>query len=421
MPPRKKKVTNPPKKQTEPPMPSQSHRLGRGSKFGKLFLGPNEKAAGSGPVSTPKGKKTTAVFPVDSPEPSKTTPKTKKARNFGDEPGSLSKTKRSALQLQPDLPPPVKKTKQSKSKPKASVPKYVEEADVSVIPIEFSPLKKKTPEKGRRSSLGKRGKRVSSIGNGFVAVPHDDVLVEDFYKHFDESSPEPHKMRQLLTWNAKRVMRQHSTQHFDPQMFDAWQIATQIKEMIIRDFEEGNIETSWLNRSDEGYLKKVMDTTRPIRLSPNEVNVTNRRNMDILESKMRLLRAEEKQWQESMTQITASLGASPEVADVKALVQRDEIKELEQRLPFNVAELVDESALKEHAIVVQEVDSKTSELVSSSIAKFKALTHRLNSVNTSADCFAETETKKMESILKEHFGKKVPVENLLKGISRVPT
>ena len=82
-------------------------------------------------------------------------------------------------------------------------------------------------EKGnRRSSLGMRGRRASSLidsgasngekplqylkGNGAngspTALPHKEVKATEFYKHIASDLPEPRRMRQLLIWCATRAI-----------------------------------------------------------------------------------------------------------------------------------------------------------------------------------------------------------------------
>ena len=79
----------------------------------------------------------------------------------------------------------------------------------------------------RRSSLGMRGRRASSLidtgkSNGIIwsteqestkadqralALPHDSVETTDFYKHIEsEGLPEPRRMKQLLTWCGTRAL-----------------------------------------------------------------------------------------------------------------------------------------------------------------------------------------------------------------------
>lgn len=60
----------------------------------------------------------------------------------------------------------------------------------------------------RRSSLGMRGRRASSlIENGHSAIPHREVDPAEFYKHIESDSLlEPRRMRQLLTWCGERAL-----------------------------------------------------------------------------------------------------------------------------------------------------------------------------------------------------------------------
>ena len=81
----------------------------------------------------------------------------------------------------------------------------------------------------RRSSLGMRGRRASSlidggksngrlpysnlmedvglVADGYEALPHDEVEIAEFYKHIESDGlPEPRRMKQLLTWCGTRAM-----------------------------------------------------------------------------------------------------------------------------------------------------------------------------------------------------------------------
>lgn len=60
----------------------------------------------------------------------------------------------------------------------------------------------------RRSSLGLRGRRASSlIDNGHSAIPHREVEIQDFYKHIEaDGLVEPRRMKQVLTWTGERIL-----------------------------------------------------------------------------------------------------------------------------------------------------------------------------------------------------------------------
>lgn len=68
-------------------------------------------------------------------------------------------------------------------------------------------MRRKGEATGRRSSLGMRGRRASSlIENGQAALPHREVNPSEFYKHISDSLLEPRRMRQLLTWCGERAL-----------------------------------------------------------------------------------------------------------------------------------------------------------------------------------------------------------------------
>ena len=69
----------------------------------------------------------------------------------------------------------------------------------------------------RRSSLGMRGRRASSlIDSGHSAIPHREVETTEFYKHIEaEGLSEPRRMKQLLTWTGERALGERPS-HGDP-------------------------------------------------------------------------------------------------------------------------------------------------------------------------------------------------------------
>lgn len=60
----------------------------------------------------------------------------------------------------------------------------------------------------RRSSLGMRGRRASSlIDNGHSALPHREVDPAEFYKYISaDGLSEPRRMKQLLIWCGERAL-----------------------------------------------------------------------------------------------------------------------------------------------------------------------------------------------------------------------
>lgn len=98
--------------------------------------------------------------------------------------------------------------------PSASVNDVSKHSTVISLPFSDTPIinrNKELRKKGngsRRSSLGLRGRRASSlIESGHSAIPHREVETSQFYKHIEaEGLSEPRRMKQLLTWTAERAM-----------------------------------------------------------------------------------------------------------------------------------------------------------------------------------------------------------------------
>lgn len=87
----------------------------------------------------------------------------------------------------------------------------VQSAQIS-LPMSDTPIinrNKEMRKKGsnRRSSLGSRGRRASSlIESGQTAIPHREVNPAEFYKHIEEGLTETRRMKQLLTWCGERAL-----------------------------------------------------------------------------------------------------------------------------------------------------------------------------------------------------------------------
>jgi kinetochore protein Mis13/DSN1 len=104
--------------------------------------------------------------------------------------------------------------------------KTVDSSKATVIALPFSDtpiinrnkeLRKKGTGGARRSSLGLRGRRASSlIDGGHNAIPHREVDTSEFYKHIEaEGLSEPRRMKQLLTWTGERALGEKPS-HGDP-------------------------------------------------------------------------------------------------------------------------------------------------------------------------------------------------------------
>jgi kinetochore protein Mis13/DSN1 len=198
-------------------------------------------------------------------------------------------------------------------------------ADTPVIRKNRAMRERKSGKGERRSSLGLRGRRASSLidtGNsngehiepwifsevGSVliytpALPHSEVEIADFYKHIEsEGLPEPRRMRQLLTWCATRAMGEqlsaspHAHPEYDEQSARlagehrsassklsslTASTARVIQEELLKDFANRSDMSDWFGRED------AQQAGEPLPVKPNPKNVQNAAKIDELEAQIR--------------------------------------------------------------------------------------------------------------------------------------
>ena len=147
----------------------------------------------------------------------------------------------------------------------------------------------------RRSSLGLRGRRASSlIDNGHSAIPHREVEASEFYKHIEaEGLSEPRRMKQLLTWTGERALGDKPS-HGDPDSAAALAgekplyilsgvkltiAARVIKESLLKDFGNKSEFSDWFNREETAPTKIVK--------KPNPRNVEIEDNLAGLEERIK--------------------------------------------------------------------------------------------------------------------------------------
>jgi kinetochore protein Mis13/DSN1 len=139
---------------------------------------------------------------------------------------------------------------------------------------------------GRRSSLGSRGRRASSlIENGQSALPHREVDAAEFYKHIEaDGLSEPRRMRQLLVWCGERALSEkppHGTHGssavlggkkmgvVDGDESGVWLTMTTaaraIQDQLLKDFGQKSEFSDWFPREDTPKALLV--------LKPNPRNV----------------------------------------------------------------------------------------------------------------------------------------------------
>ncbi|KAM4057686.1 mis12-Mtw1 protein family protein [Hirsutella rhossiliensis] len=198
-------------------------------------------------------------------------------------------------------------TRKSRGRPKAS--RISEEAVESpqqqappvesakiALPMSDTPIINRNKEmrrKGnsnRRSSLGSRGRRASSlIENGQTAIPHREVDAAEFYKHIEaEGLPEPRRMKQLLMWCGERALAAKPP-HGTPNS-NAILGARAIQDQLLKDFASRSEFSDWFSRDD------TVPEPRTVARKPNPRNIELDEKVASLEGKIQRLKEEKKAW-----------------------------------------------------------------------------------------------------------------------------
>ncbi|KAG7403817.1 Kinetochore protein mis13 [Fusarium oxysporum f. sp. rapae] len=127
-------------------------------------------------------------------------------------------------------------------------------------------MRKKGGNSNRRSSLGNRGRRASSlIESGQTAIPHREVDPAEFYKHIEaEGLTEPRRMKQLLTWCGERALVGKPPQGTPNS--NAILGARAIQDQLLKDFAAGSEFSDWFSREEDG-------PNVPVVLRPNPRNM----------------------------------------------------------------------------------------------------------------------------------------------------
>lgn len=292
------------------------------------------------------------------------------------------------------------------------------------LPLSDTPIIRRNQEMRngksvRRSSMEKRGKRVSSIGNGFTGLPHDRVPTSDFYKHLDSTLPDPHKMRQLLSWCSRRVLDEDNNKHIQQKNIlpskelTALNIAKVIKEEMVRDLVDGKFNISWWNRDeDEGKSETQV-------LLPNERNVKNAQVLEQLKQRLKVLQNASAQWGSNMSKLvelpTISMDHVPHIEPdekYQSVLDNSLINELSalEESSFNDISTEVEFALDNFTTFVHQIKSLSS-------LKQKIISKRSNELSSILDKTIDDDT--LDKINNNEINKDLDTDQLLKGIAKL--
>ncbi|OBS16220.1 hypothetical protein FPOA_13026 [Fusarium poae] len=198
-------------------------------------------------------------------------------------------SKKRGSRAKPPRPPPDWDKSPQRKPPVQSATIALPMSDTPII-NRNKEMRKKGGNSNRRSSLGNRGRRASSlIESGQTAIPHREVNPADFYKHIEaEGLTEPRRMRQLLTWCGERALAKKPP-HGAPNS-NAILGARAIQDKLLKDFAARSEFSDWFNREDDA--PKV-----PVVLRPNPRNMELDEKLAKLVIDIKRLQDEKKAWQ----------------------------------------------------------------------------------------------------------------------------
>jgi len=147
---------------------------------------------------------------------------------------------------------------------------------------------RKKGNSNRRSSLGSRGRRASSlIESGQSAIPHREVDPTEFYKHIEADLVEPRRMKQLLMWCGERALSakpplgtknadailggtSEATRCWGSRRCTDHGAARAIQDQILKDFASRSEFSDWFTRDDVESRAKVVLKPNPRNLEMDE-------------------------------------------------------------------------------------------------------------------------------------------------------
>ncbi|KAK6835468.1 hypothetical protein RU639_001734 [Aspergillus parasiticus] len=311
--------------QPEAPAPNPSPRRGRPPK--KRSVEKSESAVASKKSLESSTRQTRATAKPTLPEPET-------------QPASATRTTRTTRRQDNGETAPVEK-KRKKGRPSKShddqrnglVSPEPQQAGTSKItlPMADTPVIQRNKElrgaaksgKGnRRSSLGMRGRRASSLidSGASNALPHDQVDTAEFYKHIASDLPEPRRMRQLLIWCATRAMSDKRGRSEDA---SARLAARVIQEELLKDFSTNSQLSNWFEREDVNPPAVVVK-------KPNPKNIQNADKIKELEEQIQRLQRER--------HALNALLRPPSIPQIKPSKQQDTAPEGQQEPPQSGSE-----------------------------------------------------------------------------------
>lgn len=158
----------------------------------------------------------------------------------------------------------------------------------------------------RRASLASRGKRLSSIGNGFIGTPHSEIPDEELHKHMDIDLPDSYKLRNLIIWIGKRLVEDGKDgwiddvldkSESDPEIkHQLKNVSKTVLNQLLEDLSHGKVKIDWWGDQISGGSQILSSTDQPIIMKKNKENIENAKNLELYKEEIRKLQREANIW-----------------------------------------------------------------------------------------------------------------------------
>ncbi|KAI5119965.1 hypothetical protein M0805_004345 [Coniferiporia weirii] len=207
----------------------------------------------------------------------------------------------------------------------------------------------------RRSSMGMRGKRISSTyeSTGIITRPHTSVSDSSLFKHIDPDLPESQRVRQLLIWVSSRAMDPSSSSSsrnrgrksvvsqlppdssLPPLPPGGAELLKEIQDDLLRQLAEKKIDTS-------AHSGPAAEANGSWKLKENEQNVKNKARERLFTEQIEERRKEDIAWAEvaqfynaHQTNVLSSLNQSTKAKGKQRATSREpeELEPWENELP----------------------------------------------------------------------------------------
>ncbi|MCJ1419288.1 hypothetical protein MMC32_005642 [Xylographa parallela] len=280
-------------------------------------------------------------------------------------------------------------------------------------------MRKGAGDGNRRSSLGMRGRRASSLidGGKSNALPHNEVESSEFYKHVESGLPEPRRMRQLLTWCGTRALGEKPS--FAAEDSHAKLAAREIQQQLLKDFSTRSEMSDWFDR----------DTTpNPQPPKPNPKNLANLAKIRELEQQIHRLQSERQTWETLLAPSDSPLldPFQPESLPPTSTISAELLSSPSQAAALEALRSYhppDSPLLTENIQARMQDLSRTLEF---KVDTFAENVHVLGQYREEADRLAEQALQISAEVLEERekkrserSGEDIGVREVLRGLSRV--